>query len=75
VDDRAARVIGAGARAPAGLTVKTVREALGEESSPVWAGELARSFKWARRAQAPELLETMAELGGARMMEDGPYTG
>lgn len=46
--------------------VEAVRAVLAEQSGPVGANEIAKSFKGARKARIKEVLETLAALGRVR---------
>jgi hypothetical protein len=55
--------------------VQAIRAALAAHDRPVTAKELAKGFDRARVDKVQELLETLASLGQARVVEEGAYVG
>ena len=55
--------------------VRVLREALARQVAPVSAETLARQFTRARMDRVEELLQTLAEMGQAREVEDGRFVG
>lgn len=52
---------------------QTVRAALAELTAPATAEELAARFTGARKARVREILEALANLGGAHELPDGRF--
>ena len=52
---------------------QVIRTALGAETGPIAAADLARRFKGAKKQQISELLATLAALGQARLVGDDRY--
>ncbi|MFV0443365.1 MAG: type IIL restriction-modification enzyme MmeI, partial [Planctomycetaceae bacterium] len=55
--------------------IRALRTALTAEAGPTTADDLAKQFNRAKKADIAELLDTLVEVGQARVTKDGQYVG